>query len=52
MAIYEMKSWTPPVVVIDGLWSWPGAAGEEAVPFVNSVLDAIRKMIAAEVATG
>ena len=50
MAIYEMKSTdTPPVVVIDeALELARRYSEEEAVPFVNGVLDAIRKMIAGE----
>ena len=50
MAIYEMKSLdTPHAVVIDeALELARRYSEEEAVPFVNGVLDAIRKMIAAE----
>jgi len=54
MAIYEMKSLdTPHAVVIDeALELARRYSEEEAVPFVNGVLDAIRKMIAAENAAG
>ena len=47
MAIYEMKSLgTPPAVVIDeALELARRYSEEEAVPFVNGVLDAIRKIL-------
>ena len=52
MAIYEMKTLdTPHAVVIDeALELARRYSEEEAVPFVNGVLDAIRKMIFAEAA--
>ena len=51
MAIYEMKTLgTPPAVVIDeALELARRYSEEEAVPFVNGVLDAIRKIIFPEV---
>lgn len=54
LAIYEMKSLdTPHAVVIDeALELARRYSEEEAVPFVNGVLDAIRKMIASEAAAG
>ena len=54
MAIFEMKSLdTPHAVIIDeALELARRYSEEEAVPFVNGVLDAIRKMIAAESAAG
>ncbi len=54
MAIFEMKATdTPPVVVIDeALELARRYSEEEAVPFVNGVLDAIRKMIAGQAASG
>ncbi len=47
MAIYEMKSLdTPPAVVIDeALELARRYSDEEAVPFINGVLDAVRKLI-------
>jgi N utilization substance protein B len=47
MAIYEMKTLgTPPAVVIDeALELARRYSEEEAVPFINGVLDAIRKII-------
>ena len=52
MAIYEMKTLdTPHAVVIDeALELARRYSEEEAVPFVNGVLDAIRKMLFAEAA--
>jgi transcription antitermination protein NusB len=54
MAIYEMRFLdTPPAVVIDeALELARRYSEEEAVPFVNGVLDAIRKLIATETAAG
>ncbi len=47
MAIYEMKELgTPPAVVIDeALELARRFTEEEAVPFINGVLDAVRKML-------
>jgi len=47
MAIYEMKyEGTPPAVVIDeSLELARRYSDEEAVPFINGVLDAVRKLI-------
>lgn len=54
VAIFEMKFLdTPHAVVIDeALELARRYSEEEAVPFVNGVLDAIRKLIAAEPAAG
>jgi transcription antitermination protein NusB len=51
MAIYEMKyEGTPPPVVIDeALELAKRYSEEEAVPFLNGVLDAVRRIIAGEV---
>jgi N utilization substance protein B len=51
MAIYEMKyEGTPPAVVIDeALELGRRYSEEEAVPFLNGVLDAVRRMIAPEI---
>lgn len=51
MAIYELlaDSSTPPKVVINEALELARAySGEEAVPFVNGVLDAVRKQVRAE----
>ena len=50
MAIFEMKKvGTPPAVVIDeALELARRFSEEEAVPFINGVLDAVRRMIAEE----
>jgi N utilization substance protein B len=47
MAVYEMKEvGTPPAVVIDESLELARRYSEEdAVPFINGVLDAVRKMI-------
>jgi N utilization substance protein B len=52
MAVYEMKSvGTPPAVVIDESLELARRYSEEdAVPFINGVLDAVRKMIIPAVA--
>lgn len=54
MAIYEMKSLdTPPVVVIDEALELARRYSEEdAVRFINGVLDSVRKLIATEAAAG
>jgi N utilization substance protein B len=50
MAIYEMRDLkTPPAVVIDEALELARRYSEtEAVPFVNGVLDSVRKMILPE----
>ena len=52
MAVYEMRDiGTPPPVVIDeALELARRYAGEEAIPFLNGVLDAIRKSLFPEAA--
>lgn len=52
MAVYEMRDLgTPPAVVIDeALELARRYSEEEAVPFINGVLDAIRRIILAETA--
>jgi transcription antitermination protein NusB len=54
MAIYEMKTMgTPPAVVIDeALELARRYSDEEAVPFLNGVLDSVRKLIQSEHAAG
>jgi transcription antitermination protein NusB len=54
MAVYEMKyEGTPAAVVIDeALELARRYSEEEAVPFINGVLDAVRRVISAEDATG